>query len=87
MLLPGERIATGDSIFHLSLPLKSAAANNLFFLLLKMKEMCNQERESSASPVLRARPLTGEQSGGLGDREETRRNPDHVNYKLHMDRL
>lgn len=31
--------------------------------------------------------LTGQQSEGHGDREETQRNPDHVNYKLYMERL
>lgn len=70
MLLPAECVATGDSIFHLSLPLKSAASNNLFFLL-KMKEMCNQESENSASPVLRVRPLTGA-SGAGGSATERR---------------
>lgn len=36
-----------------------------------MKEMCNQESENSASPVLRVRPLTGA-SGAGGSATERR---------------
>ena len=86
MLLPAECVATGDSIFHLSLPLKSAASNNAFFIENE-RNVQSREREQRESCSQTETTDRGERSGGLGDREETRRNPDHANYKLRMDRL